>query len=131
MAYWVLPKRMSSLVPTPPTSMIVRPTFWNGIGIGGAVFSSADDADHRGGVDAFAEGLVVEADVAAGDRRIEEAAGFGHAFDGFHELRHDLGPLGVAEVEAVGGGDAAARRRSRDCGSTRRRRACAPSRGER
>ena len=32
------------------------------------------------------------------------AAGIGHAFDGFHELGHDLGPFRVAEVQAVSGG---------------------------
>src|SRR5690606_30444406 len=46
-----------------------------------------------------------EADVAAHDREVERAAGLGHAVDGAHDLAHDLGPLGVAEVQVVGDGD--------------------------
>src|SRR6185369_16938971 len=49
-------------------------------------------------------GFVVEADVAAHDRKIERAAGFGHTFDTAHELAHDFGPLRVTEVQAVGDG---------------------------
>ena len=49
--------------------------------------------------------VVIEADIAAGDGRFEEAAGIGHAFDGLHQLRHDFRPLGIAEVEAIGGSD--------------------------
>src|SRR4029434_1711313 len=40
--------------------------------------------------------------VAADDREVERAAGVGHAFEAPNELGHDLGPLRVAEVEAVG-----------------------------
>ena len=43
----------------------------------------SDDADHWRGTDRLAERFVVEADIAAGDRRLEEGACFGHAFDGF------------------------------------------------
>ena len=71
----------------------------------GHVVENADDAEHRRGIDAFAAGLVVEGDVAAGDGRAERGAGFGDAVDGGGKLRHDLGLLGIAEVEAVGGGD--------------------------
>ncbi len=46
--------------------------------------------------------LVVERDVAAGDRRAEHAAGVAHPADRFLELVEDLGALGVPEVEAVG-----------------------------
>ncbi len=106
--------------PTPPSSITVRPAFLNGMVTGARGLHQADDADHRRGIDAFAQRLVVQADVAAGDRRLEEAAGFGHAFDRFHQLRHDLGPLGIAEVQVVGGGHRHARPRSTDCGSTRR-----------
>src|ERR1019366_5706209 len=62
------------------------------------------DADDGRGIDTAAEGFVVQADVAAGDRRVEEAAGVGHAPDRFDELSHDFGALRVAEIEAVGGG---------------------------
>src|ERR1035437_5948047 len=71
----------------------------------GSGFHQPHDADDGRGVDAAAEGFVVEADIAAGDGRVEEAAGLGHAFDGLDELGHDFGALGVAEVEAIGGGD--------------------------
>src|SRR4029079_15687487 len=50
----------------------------------------------------LALGLVVEAHVAAHDREVERATGFGHPFDAADELAHDLRPLRVAEVEAVG-----------------------------
>ena len=63
----------------------------------------ADDAHHRRRLDRLAQRFVIEADVAAGDRRFEEAAGFRDAFDRFHELRHDLRPLRIAEVQIVGG----------------------------
>ena len=40
-----------------------------------------------------AVGLVVEADVAAGDRHVERPAGFADAGDRLRELPHDLGPF--------------------------------------
>ena len=52
-------------------------------------------------------GLVVERDVARDDREVERAAGLGHALDAADELAHDLGPLRIAEVHAVGGGERA------------------------
>ena len=65
----------------------------------------ADAADGRRGQDALAVGLVVERDVAGDDGEGERAAGLRQALDGLHELAHDLGPLGIAEVEVVGDGD--------------------------
>src|SRR5207247_2338938 len=50
-------------------------------------------------------GFVVEADVAARDWHVERAAGLGDPFDRLDELPHDLGTLGVAEVQAVGRAD--------------------------
>ena len=78
----------------------------------GPVLDQADAADRRGGEDGLAGavlrlGLVVERDVARDDREVERAAGLGHAFDAADELAHDLGPLGVAEIHAVGGGERA------------------------
>ena len=61
----------------------------------------AEHAEHRRGVDVGAPALVVEADVAADDREREGAAGLGHAVDALGELPHDLGVLGVPEVQAV------------------------------
>ena len=69
------------------------------------VRDEADAADGRGRQDALAVGLVVERDIARDDGEGEHGAGFRQAFDGVHELAHDLGPLRVAEVEVVGDGD--------------------------
>src|SRR5216683_3319863 len=69
------------------------------------VFDHAEDADDRRRVNGFAEGFVVEADVAAGDGRVEGGAGLGEAVDGFAELPHHLGLFGAAEIEAIRGGD--------------------------
>ena len=60
---------------------------------------------HRGRIDVGAAALVVEADVAPDDRQAQGVAGLGQAVDGLGELPHDLGVLGVAEVEAVDHGD--------------------------
>ncbi len=68
---------------------------------------NAEDTDDRRWIDGFAEGFVVEADVAAGDGRAEGGAGFGEAVDGFTELPHHFGFFGAAEVEAIRGGDGA------------------------
>ena len=50
-------------------------------------------------------GLVVERDVARHDGKVQRAAGLADALDGLDEGAHDLGLLGVAEVEVVGDGD--------------------------
>src|SRR5690606_6120885 len=50
----------------------------------------------------FRYGVVVEAYVAAGNGRIEGAAGFAHAFYDLCEWPVDLRIVGVAKVEAVG-----------------------------
>jgi hypothetical protein len=68
---------------------------------GADVVVHAQDADDRRRVDRDVAGLVVEADVAAGDRQAEVAAGVGQAADGLGELPHDPGLLGGAEVQAV------------------------------
>ena len=57
--------------------------------------------DHRRRVDRAVAALVVEAHVAAGHRRAERLAGVAHPADRLGELPHHLGPLGVAEVQAV------------------------------
>ena len=81
------------------------------------VLDQPDDADHWRGVDRGAVGLVVERDVSPGDRGAQGAAGVADAANRGDELAHDLGFLGVAEVEAIrrpdrlgsAGGDVAAR----------------------
>ena len=85
------------------------------------ILEHADDADDRRRIDRLAVGLVVEADVATGDRHVERPARFGNARDRLDELPHDLGPLGVAEVQAVGGADRQRRRRTRRSARPRRR----------
>ena len=69
------------------------------------VLVHAEHADDRRRVDRDVAGLVVEADVAAGDRQAELAAAVGQAADGLGELPHDLGLLRGAEVQAVGDGE--------------------------
>ena len=106
LAYSVLPNRSASiLAETAQQQDYARLRCWKCTGDRHSRLHQADDAEDRRGVDAFAEGLVVEADVAAGDGRFEERAGFGDAFDGFDQLRHDFGAFGIAEVEVVGRGD--------------------------
>ncbi len=58
----------------------------------------------------LAKSVVIEADVAAGDGNVEGAAGFSDAIDGFAELPHHFGLFGIAEIEAIGGGQRDARR---------------------
>ena len=89
----------------------------------GGVFDDADDAEHGGGQNRASVGLVVEADVAAGDRDVERAAGGANALHGLRELPHDLRLLGVAEVEVVGARRSAARPRTRRCAPLPRPRA--------
>src|SRR5438270_12804480 len=70
------------------------------------ILKQTDAADRgsgedREGVAVLVLGLIIEADVSAHDREVERAARFGDAFDATDELAHDIGPLRVAEVEAV------------------------------
>src|SRR6266705_6972075 len=71
----------------------------------GGVLENAQDADDRRGIDRFAEGLVIEADVPAGDWCGEGGAGFGDTVDGLAELPHQFGLFRAAEVEAIRGRD--------------------------
>src|SRR5690606_4592152 len=64
----------------------------------------AEDAHDGGRVDRRVARLVVEADVAAGDRDAEVVAGVRQALDRAGELPHDARVLRGAEVEAVGDG---------------------------
>ena len=69
------------------------------------VFENADHAQHRRGINSFAQSFVVEADVAAGDGNFQLLAGFGDAVNHLRELPHDVRLFGIAEVQAVGGAD--------------------------
>src|SRR5271166_2900375 len=81
----------------------------------GGVVENAENADHRRWVNGFAEGFVVEADVAAGDRRAKFGTGDSKAVDGFAELPHNVRFFRATEIEAIrrsnracaGGGDVA------------------------
>ncbi len=66
------------------------------------VLVHAEHPDDRGRLDRHAAGLVVEADVPAGDRRAQGQAAVGQPAHGLGELPHHAGVLGRAEVEAVG-----------------------------
>ena len=66
------------------------------------VLEQADDPDLRRRGDGSLGRLVVETDVATGDREAEGAAGVAHAADRLGEPPERLWLLGVAEVEAVG-----------------------------
>ena len=54
-------------------------------------------------IDRAVGALVVEADVAAGDRRVEGAATLGQAADRFPQLPEDLRVARAAEIEVVSG----------------------------
>ena len=66
-------------------------------------FHQADNTHHRRRIDSFAQSFVIEADIASGDGSVEHAAGLRHAFDGFHQLRHDFRTFGIAEIQIIGG----------------------------
>src|SRR5262245_52306450 len=59
-------------------------------------------ADHRSGEHRADRTLVVERHIAAGHRRAERVAGFGHAADGLAELVVHFRASRVTEVEVVG-----------------------------
>ena len=60
----------------------------------GDVLDDSEDPHDRRREDRCVAGLVVEADVAAGDGYAELEAGVGKAAYGFRELPHDTGVLG-------------------------------------
>ena len=66
------------------------------------VVQNSDDSKNGRGIDAFAERLVVEADVAAGDGDFQLFAGFSDSINGLRKLPHDVGLLGIAKVQAIG-----------------------------
>src|SRR4051812_1595982 len=86
------------------------------------MFEKPDDANGRRWIDGVAVRLVIEADVTAGNRYVQRATCCANPFDCFGELPHDLGPLRISEVEAVGraerlrtsAGDVARRLRNRE-----------------
>src|SRR5262249_48959818 len=77
------------------------------------VFEHANHADDGRRIDRFAVGLVVEADVAAGDRHVQRATRFANTFDRSRELPHDRRPLRITEIQTVCSADRK-RTRTRD-----------------
>src|ERR1700686_5877866 len=69
------------------------------------VFENSDPPNHRSRVNTLAESFVVEADIAAGNRRIKFLASFGNPVNRLRKLPHNVRLFWVAEVEAVGGTD--------------------------
>src|SRR5205823_79153 len=63
-----------------------------------SVLEQPDNTDRRRRKNRTTVSLVVETDVAAGDRHAERTTGGANAFDGARELPHDFRPLRIAEV---------------------------------
>src|SRR6185437_12741497 len=63
------------------------------------VFENSENAENRRGINRAAKSFVIEAYVAAGDGRVEGAAGFSDAINCLAELAHHFGLFGIAEVE--------------------------------
>src|ERR1700723_2690173 len=59
-------------------------------------------SEYGSGIDAFAQGLIVEADVATGDWDLKLLAGLGYAIDGLRKLPHDMRLFRIAEFRAIG-----------------------------
>src|SRR5690606_14982809 len=91
---------------------LFAPTRW---GAACHVVELAKGRHHRGRVDGLVAGLVVQRDVAAGDRNTKLHAGIGQAADTLGQLPHDIRILWGTVVQAVrnsrrdraGGGDVA------------------------
>src|SRR6202046_3132078 len=66
------------------------------------VFENPHYSEYGSGINAFAQRLIVEADVAAGDWELKLLAGPGYAIDGLRKLPHDMRLFRIAEVQAVG-----------------------------
>src|SRR5207248_671854 len=66
-----------------------------------SVFENADHSEHRRGINAFAQGLVVEADIATGNWDFKFLASFGDPINDLRKLPHDMRFFGIAEVQAI------------------------------
>src|SRR5581483_4836800 len=69
------------------------------------VVKHTKDADDGRGQDCSRTGLVVEADIAAGDRNAKRRTAVGDTADRLGELPHHTGVFRRSEVQAVGDGD--------------------------
>src|SRR5205085_4201674 len=66
------------------------------------VVQHTDNPEHRCGINAFAQSLVVKADISTCDRDFELLAGLSQSVDNLRELPHNVSFFRIAEVEAVG-----------------------------
>ncbi len=66
------------------------------------IVQCAHNSQHRRGINAFAQSLVVKADIAASDGHVQCFAGFGDAIHHLGKLPHDMRLLRIAEVQAIG-----------------------------
>ena len=65
------------------------------------IVQNANNPQHRRRINSFALGLVVERNIAAGDRCPQCRAGLSNSVDRRRKLRHDLRLLGIAEVQTI------------------------------
>src|SRR5260370_1009474 len=85
--------------PTEEQNLVLRLPEVEGHGIV-KVGQRGDDANNRSWLDAFAQGFVIQADVARGGGCFESRAGRGGSVDARRELPHERRFLGIAEVQA-------------------------------
>src|ERR1700719_2901989 len=69
------------------------------------VFENSDHPNHRSRVNTLAESFVVEADIAAGNRRIKFLASFGNPVNRLRKLPHNVRLFWVAEIETISSAD--------------------------
>src|SRR5205085_6685845 len=65
------------------------------------VLKNSHDTQHRGGIDAFTESLIVEADIAARDRDFQFLASLRDAINHLGKLPHDVRFFGISEIKAI------------------------------
>src|SRR2546423_1648610 len=68
-------------------------------------FNQADHRDRGRWIDRTTGILIVKADVPAGHRRIESAASFGEAANGFSQLPKNFRLKRIAKIQIVGGAE--------------------------
>src|SRR5262249_57600687 len=71
------------------------------------VLNDPEHSDDRRRKDATSLGLVVEADIAAGDGSAQRTADFADAINTLAECPHHFRSFGIGEVEAIGDGQRA------------------------
>ena len=87
-------------------------------------FDEADHGDRRRRIDRAGRALVVEADIAAGDRRVESAAGLRQAADGLRAIARKFPGYAGCRSSDCRWRQAEPRRCTPDCARLRRRQFC-------